>query len=509
MVDKKIIKIIRQSNYWKAEGPALMKLCEAPVMGFANIARYNKGLKYSPIFFFTKKGYGYQFLDEQDSVNVIAFHINKGEKYIDSRIKLWADFEKKTFLSASIIDKIDLSDLSNKELWNLYDAFHEYLINTWCVAMFLEGNGIYFEKALIPKICKETGLSESEAASKAAILTTPEKQSFSKKEHISLLKIALEFLKNNVAADIFLEDLKNKHAKIYKLLNNHQKSFYWVRNNYKNVTKITEDEFLKEVKNISNGKDINAIKSELSRAQDVEKLENKKTEIRKSLKISKELEKEIKIFSVFGWWHDERKRINLHSLQYIFIFLDEIAKRMGLTFRQINNITNKEVKDFLISGNKLDIKEIKERENMMLYILFDNQKFNVCSGREAEEYFNEILKSTGSGQKNEKELKGYVACSGGKDKVQGKVSLILDVKKEKFEEGTILVTSMTRPEFVPIMKKAKAVITSEGGITSHAAIVSREFNIPCIIGTKIATTFFKTGDNIEMDLSKGTIKILK
>ena len=68
---------------------------------------------------------------------------------------------------------------------------------------------------------------------------------------------------------------------------------------------------------------------------------------------------------------------------------------------------------------------------------------------------------------------------------------------------------MTRPEFVPIMKKATAVITNEGGITSHAAIVSRELNIPCIIGTKRATKVLNNGDMIEMDLKKGEIKIVK
>jgi len=68
---------------------------------------------------------------------------------------------------------------------------------------------------------------------------------------------------------------------------------------------------------------------------------------------------------------------------------------------------------------------------------------------------------------------------------------------------------MTRPEFVPLMKKAAAIITDEGGITSHAAIISREMNIPCIIGTKIATKIFKDGDLVEVDADKGIVKILK
>jgi pyruvate,water dikinase len=67
---------------------------------------------------------------------------------------------------------------------------------------------------------------------------------------------------------------------------------------------------------------------------------------------------------------------------------------------------------------------------------------------------------------------------------------------------------MTRPEFVPLMKKASAIVTAEGGITCHAAIVSRELGIPCVIGTKNATKVLKTGDEIEVDAEKGIVKIL-
>jgi len=59
------------------------------------------------------------------------------------------------------------------------------------------------------------------------------------------------------------------------------------------------------------------------------------------------------------------------------------------------------------------------------------------------------------------------------------------------------------------MKEAGAIITDEGGITCHAAIVSRELGIPCIIGTKIATKVLKDGDIVEVDAGKGVVKIIK
>ena len=59
------------------------------------------------------------------------------------------------------------------------------------------------------------------------------------------------------------------------------------------------------------------------------------------------------------------------------------------------------------------------------------------------------------------------------------------------------------------MKKAAAIVTDEGGITSHAAIVSRELGIPCVIGTKFATKVFKDGDLIEVDADKGIVRKIK
>lgn len=68
---------------------------------------------------------------------------------------------------------------------------------------------------------------------------------------------------------------------------------------------------------------------------------------------------------------------------------------------------------------------------------------------------------------------------------------------------------MTSPWYVPIMEKAAAIVTDEGGITCHAAIISREMSKPCIICTKFATKVLKNGDLVEVDATKGIIKRIK
>ncbi|HCE79481.1 MULTISPECIES: phosphoenolpyruvate synthase [Thermodesulfobacterium] len=104
---------------------------------------------------------------------------------------------------------------------------------------------------------------------------------------------------------------------------------------------------------------------------------------------------------------------------------------------------------------------------------------------------------------------GRVICTGkavGSKIGQGKARVILSLNEiANFKPGEILVTEMTDPDWEPIMKKASAIITDRGGRTCHAAIVSRELGIPCIVGTENATKLINTGDKITVDCSQGEI----
>jgi phosphohistidine swiveling domain-containing protein len=111
-----------------------------------------------------------------------------------------------------------------------------------------------------------------------------------------------------------------------------------------------------------------------------------------------------------------------------------------------------------------------------------------------------------------KELTGIIANKGhyvGKAKII-KTIFSDNIKKDilKFNKGDILIANTTGPEIMDICQKAGAIVTDEGGITSHAAIISRELKIPCIIGTKIATKVLKDGDYIEVDANKGIVRKL-
>jgi pyruvate,water dikinase len=88
----------------------------------------------------------------------------------------------------------------------------------------------------------------------------------------------------------------------------------------------------------------------------------------------------------------------------------------------------------------------------------------------------------------------------------GRAHVIMSVDRvSEFQNGEILVTEMTAPDWVPTMKKAKAIVTDTGGMTCHAAIVSRELGIPCITGTKIGTKTIETGKDITVDAKMGVV----
>ena len=124
-------------------------------------------------------------------------------------------------------------------------------------------------------------------------------------------------------------------------------------------------------------------------------------------------------------------------------------------------------------------------------------------------------KENGGAPKEEKKVttdrkvivKGLPASPGN---VAGRVHVILDPSRiDEFKEGEILVTEMTAPDWVPAMKKAKAIVTDSGGMTCHASIVSRELGIPCIVGTKSRgeadTTTIPDGIDVTIDATHGVV----
>ena len=157
-----------------------------------------------------------------------------------------------------------------------------------------------------------------------------------------------------------------------------------------------------------------------------------------------------------------------------------------------------------ISGKLPPLETLRKRAQM--YIYFDDKVIVDQSVKEFEAKNKISLYDPSIEVKFEETLKGVGVSKG---KVRGRVKIIFEpAQMDKVKQGDILVTSMTTPDFLPAMKNASGFITDEGGMLCHAAIVAREMGKPCLASTKVGTKMLKVGDLIELDATKGVVRIL-
>jgi phosphoenolpyruvate synthase/pyruvate phosphate dikinase len=181
----------------------------------------------------------------------------------------------------------------------------------------------------------------------------------------------------------------------------------------------------------------------------------------------------------------------------------KIAKLLELTdSSDIFYLSPDEIIDCLDLSRKPSLELIKERRaGYMVYSSKD--RMIVISGKELKvlKQSIQIFEKIDEGL-----VKGQTAYPG---KVRGKV-VVIGSKTElgKVQKDNILITTSTTVDYIPYLKKVKAIVADEGPLLSHASVISRELRIPCIIGTGHGTYSFKDGDEVEVDTEKGVVRIL-
>ncbi len=183
--------------------------------------------------------------------------------------------------------------------------------------------------------------------------------------------------------------------------------------------------------------------------------------------------------------------------------LERIGNMAGITYDELIYLSAPEILTITKDSDSEVLKaEIMERQKG--YGCMVGDEIQIVTGSTLKTLLSEMLADS---DETITEFKGNVASKGGV--VKGIARVIISPEDfNKLQEGEILVAPETTPDYVPLMKKALAILTDVGGITSHAAIVSRELRKPCIIGTKVATKVLKDGMEIEVDTNTGIVKIL-
>jgi len=441
--------MLRKEEYFKAVRRGYTPLTASMILaGISNYDHYNG---------FLKERFAYR----QMICSQFDWHYTWSETKLSASLtfKNW-DSSKKLKEIEKICHKreIKLIESTKKSFHDFTKTFEEYmplLVLVWVVENPVENK----LRELFAKKLPQKELDEI-----MKYLGTPLENNFYKQEEYDLL--------------------------MSKNIENHVKKYEWINSRYGEYNPYT----VKDAQNRLKGMN----KKNFLRKWHEEKQKITQT-ISKAKKILGKKNSYLVDFIQFIVWCRTQRTDIINKSIYLFIpKFKELAKEKEITYKELLYCSKEEVIGEIPSR---DI--IKQRMNQGFAVPMEDGRIRCVQGKEAEE----IEKFFESDTESMKEFKGTIACEG---IVKGKAKIILDRNDyNKIKKGNILVSSMTTPNMISIMKKSAAFITDEGGITCHAGILSREMKKPCIIATKIATEVLKDGDLVEVDADKGMVRVLK
>ncbi len=185
-------------------------------------------------------------------------------------------------------------------------------------------------------------------------------------------------------------------------------------------------------------------------------------------------------------------------------FFRDMAKAIGekenISPELLTCLTEEEIERYIIKQSLPDKNILKERFDSSI-LLSEDGSLKIILGDEARKLEESIRSSDNDTVKGHSVFPGLVT---------GRCRIITDPHAETdFQQGDILVTGMTRPEFTKFYAKAAAIVTDVGGRLCHAALIAMEMGKPCVVGTEKATIIFKDKEMIQVDATNGTIRKVK
>ncbi len=436
---------------------------------FGSAALYGEVWPLSLMMFIDGKGYWVNDMAELEKRGQRLF--NQMLVGSSTRNRARNSFDKtvrRLYLLENKIAAIDISSFSNVDFVELWETLFKAIEEFWShgiVPEFMNYAGESKLRKMLEFLLKDEqivlGLMEA--------LTAPENPSFYQVEEMDL------FSTSNI----------EEHANKY----------FWLKNNYSSTHVLKTDFFEERKKHIAD------VRLELEERQ--KEIKKKKAGIISKYNLSPEIVTTAETIVDSLEWQDDRKREIWKYLYFTNAFLEELSRRFGWSKENLLNYTGEEVTEILINQSLPN--DFGNRRHGFGFLLSEEGQ-DVLSSEEVRRLWK--MYESGTAGVQAESFSGTVVSSGAK--VKGVVKIILD-PLEHFDpiQNMILVAPMTTPEYIFAMKNAVAVITDTGGLTSHAAVVSRELGIPCIVGTKIATKVLKDGDMVEVDATKGLVKIIK
>lgn len=447
-----------------------------------------------------------------------------------------------------------LNQLTTHELINLYKELQYLFYNFYKYGAFVEPLQWYTESELNKYIAKNN-LDEKSFMKSISSLST---ESFSfaiLKDFYNCISLFKKIASDNRtiidiwnkrttdAANKILNILKTSENKeeiqLYNIFKQFCAKYYWKMNNYYSTYEYTPLDLIKEIfrEPEINLNDLgNSLKTKIQIAENEKKIisQNKNKLIKDMSAYYKNI---VGLAELAAELSDMRKRIVMKSNSSFDKILMVLSDRTSESLENIHLLLPQEIEHFVF--NPLIFKSVfEDRKKAFLVIQSDfpmvdelisscYKKINVhpdeikvpimndpftVSGDLVEHILNQIdtkynlLDHT---YINNSCFSGTVTYKGEQKTITGVAHIIKDPKNETISEGEILIAPSTTPDFIASIQKCIAIVTDWGGQTSHAAIVSREFKKPCIIGTNFASQFISTGDIVQLNFDTGAIRVLK
>jgi phosphoenolpyruvate synthase/pyruvate phosphate dikinase len=318
------------------------------------------------------------------------------------------------------------------------------------------------------------------------LLVSPQERSFVKREEDDLMALAIKVKEKKI---------KDVNSAIKK----HVTEYQWVPFDY-GMYLWDEKYFKKVLSGMLKNKELDK-KIAISKGY-FKNLSLEQTRLEKQLRIDKKHKQYFAAMRQAGYLLDYKKEIYTQIHFYAEKILRETGKRLGVKRELVQYYLPQEIDLALRTGKIVDKKILEARQKHCYVRWFDNDIEAIIENPDElmDKYLLKEEKVTGK-------FDGIIASAG---RYTGKVKVLHSANEiDKVKQGDILVASMTSPDYVPAMRRAGAIITDEGGVMCHAAIVSRELGIPCVVGTKSATKILKDGDEVEVNANHNSVKIIR
>lgn len=421
--------------------------------------------------------------------------------------KIFSEIKKQGRKQVDYTKKIGQQNLkisSNQKLNSYYQNYIKLNTNLYLYGLILPLLDFQITTFLSDEINKF--LRVKKATKYFSLLTTPLPDTFNKIQELNLLRILLLIKKKKSLYDSFkklesqelIEVLPTVDKNVWYQIKDHTKKYAWVHYVYEGPA-ANEAYFIDFLRDFVRRK-IDPKKELLNHKREKELLAQKQQKILAKLRPDEYYRQLLILARDTVYFKILRRDLQSTSYYYMEPVLAEIGKRLALSLKQVRMMLPEEIAAGLGKG-KVDVREVNQRLKSVVYFRQGKQR-RILSGQKAIEFSKSI--KTEKVDTKLKEIKGTTAQAG---KAKGTVKIINSPDEmKKMNQGDILVSGSTNPNLMPAIRKAAAIVTDEGGLTCHAAIVSREFKIPCVVGTNVATQILKDGDRVEVDATKGIIK---